>query len=39
LDDSYKGAYLTAIFAIVDWSTGRKYIGPFEEVFEVESHR
>ena len=39
LDDNFKGAYHTVIFAIVDWSPGKKYIGPFEEVFKVASHK
>jgi uncharacterized protein (TIGR02452 family) len=38
LDDNFKGAYRTVVFAIVDWSSGKKYIGPFEEVFEIASH-
>ncbi len=39
LNDNFRGVYHTVIFAIVDWSSGKKTIGPFEEVFEVASHK
>jgi uncharacterized protein (TIGR02452 family) len=29
----FQGAFATVIFAIVDWSPERRFIGPFEEVF------
>jgi len=34
LSDSFKGAYRRVIFAIVDWSPDRRFIGPFEEQFQ-----
>ena len=34
LEENFKGAYERVVFAIVDWSAERKYIGPFERAFE-----
>jgi len=31
---NFKGAYSRVIFAIVDWSPERRFIGPFQRVFE-----
>ena len=28
-----KGAYLRVIFAIVDWSEEKRFIGPFQRIF------
>jgi uncharacterized protein (TIGR02452 family) len=33
LSESFKGAYRRVIFAIVDWSPERRFIGPFEARF------
>lgn len=33
LSENFKGAYQRVIFAIVDWSIERKFIGPFENAF------
>ena len=33
LEQNFKGAYRRVIFAIVDWSRGRRFIGPFERAF------
>ena len=35
LSENFKGAYRRVIFAIVDWSEDRKFIGPFEAQFRV----
>lgn len=35
LDGPFKGAYQRVAFAIVDWSAERRFIGPFERVFET----
>jgi len=35
LNGDYRGAYRRVIFAIVDWSDDRKFIGPFEETFGI----
>jgi uncharacterized protein (TIGR02452 family) len=34
LSNKFKGAYRRVIFAVVDWSPGRRFIGPFEEQFQ-----
>lgn len=34
LTNDFKGAFDTVIFAITDWSTERRFIKPFREVFE-----
>ncbi len=36
LEENFKGAYKRVIFAVVDWSAERKFIGPFERAFGVE---
>jgi uncharacterized protein (TIGR02452 family) len=33
LSENFRGAYRRVIFAIVDWSADRKFIGPFEAQF------
>jgi uncharacterized protein (TIGR02452 family) len=33
LSENFRGAYRRVIFAIVDWSSERAFIGPFEEQF------
>jgi uncharacterized protein (TIGR02452 family) len=33
LTENFKGAYKRVIFAIVDWSPEKKFIGPFQRVF------
>jgi uncharacterized protein (TIGR02452 family) len=33
LDENFRGAYRKVVFAIVDWSYERRYIGPFEGAF------
>jgi uncharacterized protein (TIGR02452 family) len=33
LDENFKGAYDQVIFAILDWSPEKKFIGPFQRVF------
>jgi uncharacterized protein (TIGR02452 family) len=33
LSESFRGAYRQVIFAIVDWSEERRFMGPFEEEF------
>jgi uncharacterized protein (TIGR02452 family) len=35
LEVNLKGAYRRVIFAIVDWSPEKRFIGPFQHVFEV----
>jgi hypothetical protein len=32
---SYEGGYRRVVFAIVDWSRDRRFIGPFQEAFRV----
>lgn len=34
LSNKFKGAYRRVIFAVVDWTPDRRYIGPFEEEFQ-----
>jgi uncharacterized protein (TIGR02452 family) len=34
LSNKFKGAYRRVIFAVVDWSPDRRFIGPFEEQFQ-----
>lgn len=34
LSNKFKGAYRRVIFAIVDWSLDRRFIGPFEKQFQ-----
>jgi uncharacterized protein (TIGR02452 family) len=36
LEENFKGAYRQVIFAIVDWSRERRFIGPFEVAFTAE---
>ena len=33
LVQNFTGAYARVVFAIVDWSTERKFIGPFQQIF------
>ena len=33
LQENFKGAYRQVIFAILDWSTDKRLIGPFERAF------
>ena len=33
LNENFRGSYQRIVFAIVDWSTDRRFIGPFETVF------
>jgi uncharacterized protein (TIGR02452 family) len=33
LDENFRGAFKRVVFAIVDWSDERKFIGPFEKAF------
>ena len=35
LEQNFKGAYRQVVFAILDWSRGRRFIGPFQEAFKV----
>jgi len=35
LEQNFKGTYRRVLFAIVDWSRERKFIGPFEEAFKT----
>jgi uncharacterized protein (TIGR02452 family) len=35
LSSRFKGAYRRVIFAVVDWSPDRRFIGPFEEQFQA----
>jgi len=35
LEQNFKGAYRQVIFAIVDWSRERRFIGPFQEAFKA----
>jgi uncharacterized protein (TIGR02452 family) len=35
LDDNFRGAYQEIVFAIVDWSPEKRFIGPFERTFRV----
>ena len=35
LEQNFKGSYRRVVFAIVDWSTDRKFIGPFQNAFKV----
>ncbi len=37
LSNKFKGAYRRVIFAIVDWSPERRFIGPFEEQFQAKA--
>ena len=32
---NFKGAYRRVIFAITDWSPERRFIGPFERIFQA----
>ena len=34
LNENFRGSYQRIVFAIVDWSTDRRFIGPFETVFQ-----
>ena len=33
LEENFKGAYRQVIFAILDWSSGKRFIGPFQRIF------
>jgi uncharacterized protein (TIGR02452 family) len=33
LDGPYRGTFATVVFAIVDWSAERRFLGPFERAF------
>jgi uncharacterized protein (TIGR02452 family) len=33
LVENFRGAYANVVFAIVDWSAEKRFIGPFEDVF------
>ena len=35
LEENFKGAYSQVIFAIVDWSEEKRFIGPFQRAFAV----
>jgi uncharacterized protein (TIGR02452 family) len=35
LDENFKGAYKRVLFAIVDWSPEKRFIGPFCQAFEM----
>ncbi len=35
LEQNFKGSYRQVVFAIVDWSRDRKFIGPFQNAFKV----
>lgn len=35
LNENFMGTYQKVVFAIVDWSTDSRFIGPFERVFQV----
>ena len=35
LEQNFNGCYRQVVFAIVDWSRDRRFIGPFEEAFRV----
>jgi uncharacterized protein (TIGR02452 family) len=39
LEENFKGAYERVVFAIVDWSTERRFIGPFQNVFETDAEQ
>ena len=34
IEDNFRGAYREVVFAIVDWSPEKKFIGPFEQAFK-----
>ena len=34
LNENFRGSYQRVVFAIVDWSTDRGFVGPFETVFQ-----
>jgi uncharacterized protein (TIGR02452 family) len=36
LERNFKGVYGQVVFAIVDWSRDRKFIGPFQEAFKLQ---
>ncbi|MFZ9740179.1 MAG: TIGR02452 family protein [Prochlorotrichaceae cyanobacterium] len=36
LEDDYRGVFSDIVFAIVDWSPERKFLGPFRDVFSSE---
>jgi uncharacterized protein (TIGR02452 family) len=37
LDQNFTGAYARVVFAIVDWSPERRFIGPFQSSFKIHS--
>jgi uncharacterized protein (TIGR02452 family) len=34
-EENFKGAYKRVIFAIVDWSSEQRFIGPFQKIFDT----
>ncbi len=39
LFENFRGAYRSVSFAIADWSEERRFIGPFEEIFNAKAQR
>jgi hypothetical protein len=39
LQKNFKGAYQRLIFAIVDWSAEKRFIGPFQRIFLREAKK
>ena len=37
LRENFRGAFAEVVFAILDWSADRHFIGPFENVFGASS--
>jgi uncharacterized protein (TIGR02452 family) len=37
LQENFKGAYKKVVFATIDWSAERRFIGPFQKVFEPDA--
>jgi len=37
LNENFTGAYTRVVFAIVDWSPERRFIGPFQSIFQTDS--
>jgi uncharacterized protein (TIGR02452 family) len=38
LENDYSGAFSDIVFAITDWSPGRKFLGPFRDVFAAHAN-
>jgi uncharacterized protein (TIGR02452 family) len=38
LENEYSGAFSDIVFAITDWSPGRKFLGPFRDVFAANAN-